>query len=360
VTWLTWRQFRWQAAVVLGSLVVLAIVLLVTGPHLVGVEDAFLKQCQAAKDCNSTPDPVNGLDRPLQIALGAIVLIVPALVGMFWGAPLVAREIETGTYRLGWTQSVTRARWVTIKLAVVGGATVALASALTLMGTWWYSPLERARQDQFQLAIFGLRGIAPIGYATFAFTLGVTLGVIVRRTLPAMASTLVAFVLTRLAVTYWVRPHLLPPVHTNVALTTDDFAVAISNSGPSILSQPPLMPNAWVYSGNVVDRAGRAPTTQWVDSACSQLAQLARRGTPGASMSGGAVSQVHKSSTVAGQYNTAFATCAQKVVTHFREALVYQPASRYWALQGLETMVFVALAALLAGAGVWWVRHRMT
>jgi hypothetical protein len=244
-------------------------------------------------------------------------------------------------------------------LAVVGGATIAVAAGLTLMGTWWYSPLQRARQDQFQLAVFGLRGIAPIGYAAFAFALGVTLGVIVRRTLPAMAGTLAAFVLIRLGVTYWVRPHLLPPAHSTVALTTNDFAVSISSSGPSIISEPPLIPNAWVYSGSVVDRAGRAPTTQWVDSACSQLAQLARRGTPGASMSGGAISQVHHSSTVAGQYDEAFATCARQVVTHFREAIVYQPASRYWAVQGLETVVFVALAALLAGACVWWIRHRL-
>jgi len=55
----------------------------------------------------------------LEAALGLVVLVVPALIGVFWGAPLIARELETGTFRLAWTQSVTRTRWLAVKLGVV-------------------------------------------------------------------------------------------------------------------------------------------------------------------------------------------------------------------------------------------------
>ena len=41
---------------------------------------------------------------------------MPALIGAFWGAPLITREFEAGTFRLAWNQSVTRARWLAIKL----------------------------------------------------------------------------------------------------------------------------------------------------------------------------------------------------------------------------------------------------
>jgi len=45
----------------------------------------------------------------------AQALATPALLGIFWGAPLIARELETGTCRLAWNQSVTRTRWLTVK-----------------------------------------------------------------------------------------------------------------------------------------------------------------------------------------------------------------------------------------------------
>ena len=87
------------------------------------------------------------------------MLVVPALIGMFWGAPLIARELETGTYRLAWTQGVTRKRWLAVKLGLVGLASMAVAGLLSLMVTWWSSPLDRVNADPFTL--FDQRGIVP-------------------------------------------------------------------------------------------------------------------------------------------------------------------------------------------------------
>ena len=108
------------------------------------------------------------------------MIVVPGVIGVFWGAPLVARELETGTYRLAWTQSVTRARWIAVKLGVVGLASMAAAGLLSLMVTWWSSPIDRVNMTLY--TSFDQRGIVPIGYAAFAFALGVLAGVLIRRT----------------------------------------------------------------------------------------------------------------------------------------------------------------------------------
>ena len=147
--WLSWRQFRAQAAVVFGVLAVVAIVLALTGPHLVSLADGYLKVCRADKDCGVTNNPVLTTDPRLESALNVLVIVLPALIGIFWGAPLIARELETGTYRLSWTQSVTRTRWLAVKIGVVGLVSVAVAGLFSLMVTWWSSPIDRANLDQF-------------------------------------------------------------------------------------------------------------------------------------------------------------------------------------------------------------------
>ena len=98
----------------------------------------------------------------------------PSLIGMFWGAPLIARELETGTFRLAWTQSVSRMRWLLVKLGLVGLASAAVGGLLSLMVTWWYSPIDKVNQGRFGAAAFGLHGFVPAGYALFAFALGAT------------------------------------------------------------------------------------------------------------------------------------------------------------------------------------------
>jgi len=147
MTWLTWRQFRAQAIVAAAALAVVAIALAVTGPHLAGLYASNgLATCQAHGNCetlktsfmdqvkSSTPD-----GRLFALGIG-LLLAAPALVGVFWGAPLVTREIEAGTFRLAWTQSVTRARWLAVKLGLIGLASMAAVGLLSLMVGWWASP----------------------------------------------------------------------------------------------------------------------------------------------------------------------------------------------------------------------------
>ncbi len=87
---------------------------------------------------------LTGHDVVLYLLGVAVLYVVPALIGIFWGAPLVARELETGTFRLAWNQSVTRTRWLAVKLGLIGLASMAAAGLFSLMVTWWSSPIDQA------------------------------------------------------------------------------------------------------------------------------------------------------------------------------------------------------------------------
>ncbi|MGP0029858.1 MAG: hypothetical protein ACLPVF_05065 [Acidimicrobiales bacterium] len=352
MSWLTWRQFRVQAAVVAGALVLLAVIVVPTGLHLLDLYTS----CRAAHDCAS--GSFTGTDGRLQTVLEVVLTVAPALIGMFWGAPLVARELETGSYRLGWTQSVTRRRWLAVKLGLVGLASVAVVGLLSLMVTWWFSPIDTVTGLGF--GPFDTRDITPIGYAAFAFVLGVAAGVMIRRTVPAMATTLVGFIAVRAVVTEWVRPHLMPPAHTVAPLTqASPVGFSIGPSGVSMVANGPDVRNAWVISSAIVNASGQSPSSRYLTRTCPGL--VPPGGLPSGRPSGRSQIAVHAGTGRAPvpAPGGPFQSCVDKVATRFHLLLTYQPASRYWAFQGLETALYVALALLLTGLCFWWVRHRL-
>jgi hypothetical protein len=279
--------------------------------------------------------------RVLYLLGAGLLLLTPAVIGIFWGAPLIAREVESGTFRLAWNQSVTRTRWLAVKLAAVGLASVAAAGLLSLMLTWWAGPIDRAAvlangqntfaYGRFNLAIFDTRGIVPIGYAAFAFALGVAVGMLIRRTLPAMAVTLAVFAAVQIVMPLWVRPHLITPVRATVAVSAASIqGIGVSQPGNNLFlnAATPNMPDAWILSDQVVNAAG-GTSLGTLPAACQQ--------------------------------QNGFQACASAITQrHFRQKVVYQPASRYWPLQWYETAIFAALALLLAGFCAWLVRRRLS
>jgi len=356
----TIRQFRTEGIVGFALLAALAVVLAVTGPHLAHVYDAFQSSCRAARDCAATTNPVLKMDQPLQSALPFIVILAPALVGLFFGAPLIARELEAGTYRLAWTQSVTRGHWLAIKLGVIGVAAMALCGLITWMANWWQSPLDAVNQNRFGVANFSLLGIAPIGYAAFAFALGAAAGVVLRRTVAAIAVTAVGFTAARLAVTYWVRPHLASPIHESLPLSTGsgpgflygdsqgtmDYNAYIQSGGPTprvgqvVLTAPQVnVPNGWAYLTTAVDEAGRAPTSHYLFQACPVLKQFSKPQQPL-------------------QSPAALQACISRLTSTFHTVLTYQPANRFWPFQWAEMGIFLTAALALCGLAYWWLRRQ--
>jgi uncharacterized membrane protein len=337
--WVTWRQFRWQAITAAAVLAALAVVLAVTGPDLVARYDqAGLSGCHAT--CGSLAGNFIGDIKPSVFAaifyIGIVIMyLAPALMGIFWGAPLVAREMEAGTHRLAWNQSISRTRWTAVKLALVGLAAVATAGLLSLMISWWASPIDDALSlggrnspvsfSRLNPLVFAARGVAPLGYAAFAFALGVTVGVLIRRTIPAMAITLVIFAAAQLVMPNLIRPHLITPETATAAFDPQNVGLTMVSGGQLIVQGTWSRPGAWVLSDETITPAGHeftGPATQ----AC---------------------------------LGNNFQACENWLASKdLRQLVTYQPASRFWPLQWLEAGIYVILAAGLACLCIWQVRRR--
>jgi hypothetical protein len=263
---------------------------------------------------------------------------VPGLIGVFWGAPLVTREIETGTFRLAWTQSVMRSRWLAVKVGLIGLVAVASAGLLSLMASWWMNPLYQASAKAsgsdgtvYRLApvVFGANGIVPIGYAAFGFALGLTLGVLIRRTLPAMAATLAVFAGIQVVWPRWIRPHLMTPLRSTSPLSLSRLnELMIDPARHMYIQGAASKPGAWILANQTIDPAGR-PFTGPATQAC---------------------------------LNQGVRACNASVARlHLRQVLTYQPGSRYWDFQLYETATFLVLAVALVWFCYWWVsRRRLT
>jgi hypothetical protein len=348
---LTLLQWRVQAVVAAAGLVIVAIGLAITGPHLAHLYNTDVAGCTAHGNCSATIAAFLKNDSTLHTWLDVLVLVVPGITGIFWGAPLVAREFETGTYRLAWVQGVTRTRWLAVKLGVVGLGSMAVAGLLSLMVTWWASPIDRANMNIYKS--FDQHDIVPIGYAALAFVVGATAGVLIRRVLPAMATTLGVFVFVRLAVINWVRPNLIAPAHLVTALDPVTMGYGSTNSGPfTLLPSDPTLPDAWIYSTHIVDRGGHALTPQFVASACPTLGAGQAAGAPPP-----AAAHAVRVPAPAGA-EAALQACVRKVGVTFHEVVTYQPGSRYWAFQWYELAIYVGAALIGSGACIWWVRGR--
>ncbi len=343
--WLTWRQFRIQAITAVTALAAFAILLAATGPHLASLyATSKITGCHGlacGTAANAFFGQLAGLDTVVYLLGIGLILAAPAIIGIFWGAPLIARELETRTFNLAWTQGVTRTRWLAVKLALTGLAAMTVTEALSLSYAWWASPISKAiglgfagpqlfSQGQFSSVIFASHGITPLGYAAFAFTLATAIGVITRRAVPAMAITLAIFAAVQLAMPLAVRPHLVSPSHTTAGLYAADQVY-----GSLTADIVPGQPDAWILSSQALSPAGQPVTT--IPAACASPTIPGRKG---------------------GTSALTPAQCMQK--SGYREAISYVPTSRYWILQWTETAIFLALALALAWFSFWRLGRRRT
>ena len=121
---------------------------------------------------------------------------------MFWAAPMVSREYEAGTHRLAWTQSVSPLRWITIKIVLIFGVLASAALALSLLATWTLDPLTAAFGGRYNGTWYDIQGIVPVACILFALAVGATASALIRRTIPAMAVTLVVYAAARIPIEF--------------------------------------------------------------------------------------------------------------------------------------------------------------
>lgn len=304
MTWLLWRQHRaqWLAATLV--LAALAVPVWITGRHLA---DA-LQTCQADNSCGAV-DLFRNYNVIADIV--SITVLIPLLVGVFWGCTIVGKELENGTAALAWTQTTTRRAWLRGKLLALFGVTLLGSSALAALVTWWSNAHNVLVESRFGGLEFDLQGLAPVGYSLFSAALGLAAGIIWRRVLPAMATTVAAFVGVRMLVELAWRPHFMAPVTRVTGLD----APTIHSNGGWYFGEDALL------HGHVVTGAIRLP------EACAK-----------------AVTRQSSSE------------CLGRLGYQLRET--YQPANRYWTFQWIEFGIFVGLTIALMVAALLVLRRR--
>ncbi len=330
--WVVWRQHRKQALIETGVVGVAALLLLLTGYQMLHFfKSSGLSQClaTAGADCGDLRDTFSNHYNGYQFMI-PLFLAAPVLFGMFFGAPLITREIENGTHRLAWTQGVTRKRWISTHTAMIAGFALAGSVALAGLITWWSRPLVASSASRFEPGIFDLRGIVPVAYTIFAVMLGVAIGALVKKTLPALGLTLVSFATVRTLILLFVRQHFIP---------AKTLSFAFNGGGPRAQGVAD-----WVIRENTVDRLGHIVQRggglnfEYLSSRC-----------PGLPLP----SPVPRAGGVIKPGIDAVQSCIDRLGLH--TSIAYQPANRFWTFQWIEFGIYIALAALLA----WFVIRRV-
>lgn len=318
---LTWRQHRAQLLIAAGLLLALSAYLLVSAQQMTSYMSSIgLTRCLSAHgNCGLLAagffSRFGGASH-----LFPLLAMLPLLAGVFWGAPLIARETERGTYRLAWTQAVSRSRWLTVKLTVFIGASAVAGAAIAAVLAWWLRPFNEliavnagGNVNRMAPDIFDLSGVVPVASTLFAFALGTAAGALIRRTVPAMAVALGGYLAAWLPLSSW-RYRFYPPITAH---------------GP-FGRTPPAPVSAYVLSNSYENAAGHNVTFAAMARACE-----------------------HSSD---GQSGVRLSCLAAKGFTY---TTTYQPDSRFWAIQGVESGILLAAAVVLLVLAAWWAARRI-
>jgi hypothetical protein len=324
MTWLVWRQHRIQFLVGAALLAAFAVLIVITGVQAADQYHAALVACAAGQGCHTGGGLFLGSH-----AVGFLIISTlgaPVLVGLFFGAPLVAAEAEAGTTQFAWMQSVTRRRWVAVKVGWMLLAAAVWGGVISALVTWWEGPNNALQANMFDPGRFDIMGIVPVAYSLFAMALGIAAGTLLRRTLPAIAVTLAGFIAVRALIALLLRPHYLSPVTVFYKVTG---AFTPAGSFWQIASGV-VGPNGQAIDLNTNGNAVDGIPATYLPASCTQVSRGAFTPPP---------------------------SCVQ-AASHFRGFLTYQPADRYWTFQGIEAGIFLVLAAaLIAVAAVTLLRR---
>ncbi len=319
MAWVTWRQHRFALTGATALLGGLAAYLWRTGLQLHHAYTAATA-CRPASStaCEiMTSDFLSTYDHTATV-IPSLLQAVPALIGAFVAAPVLARELESGTFRYAWTQGFGRWRWTLAKLVPLAIAVTAAAGVFSLLFSWYYQPfIADGQYSPLAAIVFDLTGIAFAAWTLAAFAIGALAGMLIRRVVPAIVATLVAYAGLALAAGIFLREHYLTP------LVTSNLNVPAS---ASIMSQ-------WWTKGGTFAFAGR-PSMNLVQQFCPPSAI-----GPGKPSSG----------TIAG--------CLVQN-GGYTQWTSYQPASRFWPFQIIEGSWLLIVSLILIGVAVWLVRRR--
>jgi hypothetical protein len=318
MAWVAWRQHRLVLAGVATLVGALALCLWILGVGLHHAHAAAVA-CHPAGSlaCEELVGSFNGMGHLL--ASGYVLQAVPALIGAFVGAPVLARELETGTFRYAWTQGFGPWRWMLAKLLALAFAVLAATAVLSVILSWYYRPYLAAGNQSLFLTeasslapgLFDLRGVAFAAWTLAAFTIGGLAGILIRRVVPAILATLAVYAGLALAAATLLRRHYLTPLVT---------------------SKPSVPSSAWILSERWTTDSGH-PVSQ------SALIRVLQKAPPELAGKGGIPKAL---------------STTQYLMQHgYTQWTAYQPAGRFWTFQWIEGGWLLALSLLLIATTVW-------
>jgi hypothetical protein len=301
--WVTWRQHRSQAMACLALFAALAVYAIVVSTSMrtaFGNDD--LASCLARSQGTGCGDAISAFTgefgSEVNVAFWSVCLILPGLIGVLVGGSLIARELESGTWRLAWSQTVPRARWLTVKLGLVTGGLVVLGAAMTALITWYRAPMDRLTGHLLP-NIYDFEGLVLTAYILCAFGFAVLAGLLIRRSIPAMVAAFIPWLAIRLVIEFVFRPHFMTPLTFHQVCPANGPCYG----GAGLGFIPPV-------TGHIGD---------WVLG------------------SGGG-----------------------QPANPVRNSYLYQPADRFWPFQFIEAGIFVALTAAALGTTIWLLHRRAT
>ncbi len=300
--WVTWRQHRTEALIAVALLILSVLFLLLSGMVL---RTTYLQ------------DGRYGVEYFLSSFPFMAIYLLPLLLGVFVGAPLVSQELERGTYRLAWTQGIPRERWFMSKLLIVTGATLFLFIIIAGILNWWNQPVNETIGPW---ATFDVNGIVIVSHALFALTLGIALGTILSKSVGAMALFVPIFPMVRLFF-FWLRQYYLNPM-----------SLRWNYTGENPIDQ---LEKIWLLEQNFLDKLGKPIPFNQVFNTCRP-----------------------KNSILAYAIDPELFSCFRE--NGFSILVSYQPVERFWLFQGVECLIFLALAISLVGLTIWWLKKKIS
>jgi len=315
--WVAWRQQRWQFVSMAAVLVLGGAALLFTQLSMMNyLTENGLTGCTLpdATGCTGHASDFEYYDLLKNYELAFLAL--PLVLGLFCGAPMFAKELESGTYVLALTQSVSRRRWLFTKLLVGVVPALVVVGVLQLLLAWCLTTagqLGPLLEGTFKSVNYGSIGVVSLGYTVFTFSLGVLFGLITRRTVTAMAMTLGGFVAVRVALEN-VRQYIVPAQFAERPLGGEATV-----GGP----WPRASVDLWIEDGLI-----KADGTRVTDF----------KGCYGVS-------------------DTAACYREAGFTKTYREWL--SGSQDYWTLQVIESGILLGLGVALLVVAAYWMRHRV-
>jgi hypothetical protein len=325
LAWVSWRQYRFGLAGAVVFLAVLALYLLIMGLKIRSAYDSVIS-CHPANSqaCSDVASLFGNAYYITAEVTAALLHVVPVVVGVFAGAPILARELETGTFRFAWTQGAGRIRWTVARLALPAVTVTVAAAAFSQLFGWFYYPFFADGYDSpLAPQFFDLTGIAFAAWTLAAFAIGAFAGMLIRRVVPAIAAAMAAWTGLLLATVLFFRRHYLTPL-----INKGYGAPGRGNNPAWIISTSWTGPNGQpVSSNNIIQLLQQAPA--------------------------GPTHKIGPSS-----FQTTIDPYQWLYQHGYTEWTTYQPANRYWPFQFIEVGWLLALSLLLIAATIWLVRRR--